>query len=91
VVPGVILVCAAFGSSTTAVVVSEDMKAGIVDRFRSLDIGGAVMVTGHVVASVARNLVATDAGVRSGPGGRVPSPRLGAAMARGVRGSWCCS
>jgi ABC-2 type transport system permease protein len=59
VVPGVILVCAAFGSSTTAVVVSEDMKAGIVDRFRSLDIGGAVMVTGHVVASVARNLVAT--------------------------------
>jgi ABC-2 type transport system permease protein len=59
VVPGVILVCAAFGSSTTAVVVSEDMKAGIIDRFRSLDIGGAAMVTGHVVASVARNLVAT--------------------------------
>jgi ABC-2 type transport system permease protein len=59
VVPGVILVCAAFGSSTTAVVVSEDMKAGIIDRFRSLDIGGAVIVTGHVVASVARNLVAT--------------------------------
>ena len=59
VVPGVILVCAAFGSSTTAVVVSEDMKAGIIDRFRSLDIGGALMVTAHVVASVARNLVAT--------------------------------
>jgi ABC-2 type transport system permease protein len=59
VVPGVILVCAAFGSSTTAVAVSEDMKAGIIDRFRSLDIGGAVMVTAHVVASVARNLVAT--------------------------------
>ncbi len=59
VVPGVILVCAAFGSSTTAVVVSEEMKAGIIDRFRSLDIGGAAMVTGHVVASVARNLVAT--------------------------------
>jgi ABC-2 type transport system permease protein len=60
VVPGVILVCAAFGSSTTAVVVSEDMKAGIIDRFRSLDIGGAVMMTGHVVASVARNLIATS-------------------------------
>lgn len=59
VVPGVILVCAAFGSSTTAVVVSEDMKAGIIDRFRSLDVGGAIMVTGHVVASVARNLIAT--------------------------------
>ncbi len=59
VVPGVILVCAAFGSSTTAVVVSQDMRAGIIDRFRSLDIGGAVMVPGHVVASVARNLAAT--------------------------------
>jgi ABC-2 type transport system permease protein len=59
VVPGVILVCAAFGSSTTAVVVSEDMKAGTIDRFRSLDIGGAVIVAGHVVASVARNLIAT--------------------------------
>ena len=59
VVPGVILVCAAFGSSTTAVVVSQDIKAGTIDRFRSLDIGGAVIVTGHVVASVARNLVAT--------------------------------
>ena len=59
VVPGVILVCAAFGSSTTAVVVSEDMKAGVIDRFRSLDIGGPVMVAAHVIASVARNLVAT--------------------------------
>jgi len=59
VVPGVILVCAAFGSSMTAVVVSEDMKAGVIDRFRSLDIGGPVMVAAHVIASVARNLVAT--------------------------------
>lgn len=59
VVPGVTLVCAAFGSSTTAVVVSEDTKAGIIDRFRSLDIGGAAIVAGHVVASVARNLIST--------------------------------
>lgn len=59
VVPGVILVCAGFGSATTAVVVGEDMKAGIIDRFRSLDIGGTAMVTGHVVASVVRNAIAT--------------------------------
>ncbi len=59
IVPGVILLCAAFGSATTAVVVSDDMKRGIVDRFRSMDIGGASMISGHVVASVARNLVST--------------------------------
>ena len=59
IVPGVILLCAAFGSATTAVVVSQDMKGGIIDRFRSMDIGGASMISGHVVASVARNLVST--------------------------------
>jgi ABC-2 type transport system permease protein len=59
VVPGVILLCAGFGSSLTAVSVSQDMKNGIIDRFRSMDIGGAAVLAGHVVASVARNIVST--------------------------------
>ncbi|WP_326811287.1 ABC transporter permease [Streptomyces scopuliridis] len=59
VVPGVLLLCAGFGSSSTAVSVSEDMKGGIIDRFRSLDIGGAPILAGHVTASVARNVVST--------------------------------
>ncbi|MEU0281521.1 ABC transporter permease [Streptomyces sp. NPDC088147] len=59
VVPGVLLLCAGFGSSSTAVSVSEDMKGGIIDRFRSLDIGGASILAGHVTASVARNVVST--------------------------------
>ncbi|MFE1962465.1 ABC transporter permease [Streptomyces sp. NPDC059479] len=59
VVPGVLLLCAGFGSATTAVGVSEDMKGGIIDRFRSLDIGGTTILAGHVVASTARNLVST--------------------------------
>ena len=42
VVPGVILLCAGFGSATTAVTVSQDLAGGIVDRFRSMDVGGAV-------------------------------------------------
>ena len=41
VVPGVILLCAGFGAATTAVSVSQDMTGGIVDRFRSMDVGGA--------------------------------------------------
>ena len=59
VVPGIIILCAGFGSSSTAVSVANDMQKGIVDRFRSLPILGSAMLTGHVVASVARNLVAT--------------------------------
>ncbi|MEU6991685.1 ABC transporter permease [Streptomyces sp. NPDC046465] len=59
VVPGVLLLCAGFGSSNTAIAVTEDLKGGIIDRFRSLDIGGTPILTGHVLASTARNLVAT--------------------------------
>ncbi|MEU3738238.1 ABC transporter permease [Streptomyces sp. NPDC032198] len=59
VVPGVLLLCAGFGSANTAVAVTEDLKGGIIDRFRSLDIGGPQILTGHVLASVARNVIAT--------------------------------
>ncbi|MCP9944335.1 ABC transporter permease [Streptomyces somaliensis] len=59
VVPGVLLLCAGFGASTTAVRVGEDMKAGIVDRFRSLDVGATPILAGHVGASVLRNVLST--------------------------------
>jgi ABC-2 type transport system permease protein len=55
VVPGVILLCAGFGSATTAVTVSQDMHGGIVDRLRSMDVGGPAVLAGHVAASVVRN------------------------------------
>jgi len=59
VVPGILVLCAAFGSAGTAVRVSEDMKGGIIDRFRSLDVGGTSILAGHVVASTVRNLFST--------------------------------
>src|SRR5690242_20717892 len=59
VVPGVIMLCASFGASLTAVVVTNDMTTGIMDRFRSMDVRGASVLGGHVVASTARNLVST--------------------------------
>lgn len=59
VVPGVLVLCAGYGSAATAVSVSTDMTGGIIDRFRSLDVGGSAVLAGHVVASVARNLVST--------------------------------
>ena len=59
VVPGVLLLCCSFGASLTAVAVSHDMTGGIIDRFRSMDVGGAPFLAGHVVASVARNAAST--------------------------------
>ncbi|MBX6357635.1 MAG: ABC transporter permease [Micromonosporaceae bacterium] len=59
VVPGVILLCAGWSSATTAVTVSQDMQGGIIDRFRSMDIGGVSVLSGHVAASIARNAAST--------------------------------
>jgi ABC-2 type transport system permease protein len=57
VVPGVLLVCIGFGSGTTAVTVAHDLAGGIIDRFRSMDVRGETLIGGHVLASVARNLL----------------------------------
>jgi|SRR5690554_5886071 len=59
VVPGIILLCAGFGASSTAVDVATDMETGIIDRFRTMQIRSWAVLTGHVVASLARNLLAT--------------------------------
>ncbi|WUM81613.1 ABC transporter permease [Streptomyces sp. NBC_00328] len=59
VVPGVLLLCAGWGGAATAVNVNIDMNGGIVDRLRSMDVGGTAVLGGHVVASVARNVVST--------------------------------
>ncbi|MFG2037024.1 ABC transporter permease [Dactylosporangium sp. NPDC048998] len=59
VVPGVMLLCVSFGSAMTAVSVANDLTGGIVDRLRSLDVGGAALLSGHVVASLARNMLSS--------------------------------
>jgi ABC-2 type transport system permease protein len=79
VVPGIIVLCAGFGASQTAVSVATDLSNGIIRRFKTMSIASSAVLTGHVVASVARNIVATVlvfsvaflAGFRpqAGPGG----------------------
>ena len=59
VVPGLIVLCAAYGSGTTAVAVATDMSSGIVDRLRSMPIAAWSVLAGQIVASLARNLLAT--------------------------------
>lgn len=59
VVPGIILTCAGFGASYTALAVNADMTTGIIDRFRTMPLPATAVLTGHVVASLLKNLLAT--------------------------------
>jgi ABC-2 type transport system permease protein len=68
VVPGLIVLCAGFGAATTAVAVATDMTNGIVDRIRSMPVLGSSLLVGHIVASLARNLVATTLVIALGLG-----------------------
>jgi ABC-2 type transport system permease protein len=59
VVPGIVLLCAGYGAASTAMVVAADTTSGMVDRLRSLPVRSSAVLTGHVVASVARNALST--------------------------------
>ncbi|WP_206074477.1 ABC transporter permease [Antribacter gilvus] len=59
VTPGVILLCAGFGAGNTALSVEHDMSSGMVERFRSMPVAAWTVLTGHVVASLAKTLVTT--------------------------------
>ncbi|HMO11236.1 MAG TPA: ABC transporter permease [Actinotalea sp.] len=59
VVPGIVLLCAGFGASATAVSVAQDMTGGLMNRFRSMPMRPSTVLTGHVVESLARNAVST--------------------------------
>lgn len=61
VVPGIVVLCTGYGATSTAMSVADDMKKGVVDRFRSMPISSFAVLTGHVTASVARNALATFA------------------------------
>jgi ABC-2 type transport system permease protein len=56
---GIIVQTAAFGSTTTAVAVANDLQRGIVDRFRSLPMSNLAVLNGHVVSDLLRNTFST--------------------------------
>ncbi len=58
VVPSVLLMSGGYGAATTAITIADDMTGGMMDRFRTLPIGGWLVPAGHVLASVLRNVVA---------------------------------
>lgn len=56
---GIIVQTLAFGSTTTAIAVTNDLKRGIIDRFRSLPMSNLAVLNGHVVSDLFRNGIST--------------------------------
>jgi ABC transporter DrrB family efflux protein len=55
--PGIIVMTAIFGALTTGLGLTEDLKAGVVDRFRSLPIARSAVLIGRTAADLATNTV----------------------------------
>jgi ABC-2 type transport system permease protein len=56
-VAGILLMTVGYGSTTTALAVNSDMTEGIINRFRTMAISRASVLTAHVVVSTVRTLV----------------------------------
>jgi len=59
--PGMILLAVAYGLGATATEVNSDMTTGIINRFRVMDVSRGAVMTGHVVVTMLRGLIATAA------------------------------
>jgi ABC-2 type transport system permease protein len=57
VVPGILILGAAYSVQATALSVHADVSEGIVDRFRTMAIARAAVLIGHVIGSTLRTLV----------------------------------
>jgi ABC-2 type transport system permease protein/oleandomycin transport system permease protein len=53
--PGIIVMTAIFGSLTTGLGLTDDLKAGVVDRFRSLPIARSALLVGRTGADLVTN------------------------------------
>lgn len=56
---GIIVQTVAFGSTTTAVAICNDLQKGIVDRFRSLPMSNRAVLNGHIISDLFRNTIST--------------------------------
>src|ERR1700712_2300605 len=55
--PGIIVQNIAFGGFVTALGLNEDLKKGLIDRFRSLPMARAAVLAGRTLADVVTNLL----------------------------------
>jgi ABC transporter DrrB family efflux protein len=56
-IPGIIVQSMVFGGFVTALGLAEDLKKGLIDRFRSLPMWGPAVVAGRILADVGTNVI----------------------------------
>jgi ABC-2 type transport system permease protein len=57
-VPGLLVMAISYGLGPTAAAVNGDMTKGIINRFKAMDVSRGAVLTGHVVATTVRSLIA---------------------------------
>jgi ABC transporter DrrB family efflux protein len=55
--PGIIVQSIAFGGFVTALGLAEDLKKGLIDRFRSLPMWGPAVISGRILADIGTNVI----------------------------------
>jgi ABC transporter DrrB family efflux protein len=55
--PGIIVQSMVFGGFVTALGLAEDLKKGLIDRFRSLPMWGPAVIAGRILADVGTNVI----------------------------------
>jgi ABC-2 type transport system permease protein/oleandomycin transport system permease protein len=55
--PGIFAQNAIFGATTTAIGIADDLKKGMIDRFRSLPMSRSAMLIGRTTADLAKNFI----------------------------------
>ena len=57
VLPGILLMGISSSASMSAIAIKEDMSKGIIDRFRTMDIGKSAVLNGHMSAALVRTCI----------------------------------
>ena len=55
--PGIFIQNAIFGSTTTAIGLAEDLKKGLIDRFRSLPMARSAVLVGRTTSDLVKNFL----------------------------------
>ncbi len=58
-IPGILMQSAMFGAMQTSLGLTEDLKAGIIDRFRSLPMARSAVLAGRTISDLLRNVFVT--------------------------------
>jgi ABC-2 type transport system permease protein len=59
--PGLLVMAVSYGLGATATSVNDDMTKGIINRFKTMDVSRGSVLTGHVIVTTVRCLVAEAA------------------------------